>query len=199
MPPQPNPLPALWGRGNKKHLCFDLVEACFGGNGNVTRSPVWIAIGRLDPRLRGDGGLLGAGQELLYCLCGWSPVCSGKSIRVFGKCNVMLDALFNPRTIAVYGASRHPHKVGHTVLKHLLDGGFTGRLIPINPTADEVLGLPCVPDIAAAETPVDLAILVVPPKQVEEMVRQALASCGHPAEKTEPALAALREDIYRPA
>jgi len=86
----------------------------------------------------------------------------------------MLDALFSPRNIAVYGASRHPSKVGHTVLKHLIDGGFDGGLIPINPTADEVLGLPCYRSIAAANVPADLAIIVVPPALVEDSVRQAL-------------------------
>lgn len=88
----------------------------------------------------------------------------------------MLEAIFNPSAIAVYGASKHPHKVGHTVLKHLIDGGYGGRLIPINPTAEEVLGIPCYPNIAAADTPVDMAILVVPPPLVEASVREALAN-----------------------
>ncbi|MBI1320239.1 MAG: CoA-binding protein [Candidatus Hydrogenedens sp.] len=89
----------------------------------------------------------------------------------------MLDAIFNPAAIAVYGASRNPEKVGHTVLKHLLAGGYEGRLVPINPAAEDVLDLPCYPNAAAACVPIDLAILVVPPKLVEASMREAL-DCG---------------------
>jgi len=87
---------------------------------------------------------------------------------------LMLDALFHPSTIAVYGASRNPEKVGHTVLRHLIDGGYDGRLLPINPTVGEVLGLPCHTSAAAAGGGLDLAIVVVPPPVVEEAARDAL-------------------------
>jgi len=86
----------------------------------------------------------------------------------------MLDALFNPRAIAVFGASRHPHKVGHTVLKHLIEGGYEGCLIPVNPTADEVLGIRCYPSVASCGVEVDLGIIVVPPALVEATLLEAL-------------------------
>lgn len=86
----------------------------------------------------------------------------------------MLDAIFSPSSIAVYGASRDPAKVGHAILKHLLAAGYAGRLIPINPSADEVLGLPCFPNAKTAGTALDLAIMVVPTSVIEAATRQAL-------------------------
>ncbi|MFM1919326.1 MAG: hypothetical protein RLZZ303_960 [Candidatus Hydrogenedentota bacterium] len=86
----------------------------------------------------------------------------------------MLESLFDPKAIAVFGASRQPQKVGHTVLKHLIEAGYPGRLVPVNPSAGEVLGLPCLPSLAECDVTVDLAILVVPPAQVEPTLLHAL-------------------------
>jgi acetyltransferase len=73
-----------------------------------------------------------------------------------------LDKLLNPETVAVIGASRHPGKVGHDILVNLIHDGFAGRLIPVNPAAATLLGLPCFPNLAACGLEVDLAIIVVP-------------------------------------
>jgi acyl-CoA synthetase (NDP forming) len=51
-----------------------------------------------------------------------------------------MDDFFYPRSIAVIGASRESGKVGHSVLKNLIDAGFQGKIVPVNPNADEVLG-----------------------------------------------------------
>ncbi|MFP4500066.1 MAG: acetate--CoA ligase family protein [Candidatus Hydrogenedentota bacterium] len=74
----------------------------------------------------------------------------------------MLDHLMKPKTIAVVGASRTPGKVGHAILANLISGGFEGDIIPVNPTADELMGLPCYGSQKAAEKKVDLSIIVVP-------------------------------------
>jgi acetate---CoA ligase (ADP-forming) len=78
----------------------------------------------------------------------------------------MLEELFSPNCIAVIGASRTPGKVGHAILENLVKSGYAGKLVPVNPTTDEVLGLRCYPDVAAAGERVDLSIVVVPPKAV---------------------------------
>ncbi len=46
----------------------------------------------------------------------------------------MLDSLFYPETIAVIGASRTPGKVGHHFLANLINAGFSGSIVPVNPT-----------------------------------------------------------------
>jgi acetyltransferase len=80
-----------------------------------------------------------------------------------------MDDFFYPKSIAVIGASRESGKVGHSVLKNLLDANFQGELIPINPNADEILGLRAYPKIKK----VDLAIVVVPANIVPSVLEDS--------------------------
>ena len=73
-----------------------------------------------------------------------------------------IAALFAPKTVAVIGASAVAGKVGHTVVSNMLDAGFTGKIIPVNPKADEILGLPVTKNIADLPEGLDLAVIVVP-------------------------------------
>ena len=59
----------------------------------------------------------------------------------------MLDALLRPASVAVVGASRTSGKVGHAVLQNLIEGGFEGEIHPVNPGAEEILGLRCHPNL----------------------------------------------------
>jgi acetyltransferase len=74
----------------------------------------------------------------------------------------MLDALLKPESIAVIGASRSPGKVGHELVANLLGSGFTGSLVPVNPSSERILDLPCYPDLASYGRPVDLSVIAVP-------------------------------------
>lgn len=85
-----------------------------------------------------------------------------------------LEFLFKPRSIAVVGASRSPRKIGHTILRNLIAYGFRGRLYPINPRADEILGLRAYPSILDVPGEVDLAVIAVP----AEKVPSVLEECG---------------------
>lgn len=85
-----------------------------------------------------------------------------------------LESLFEPRTVAVIGASREPGKVGHEVVANLKNGGFTGQVVPINPKADSVLGFKCYADLKSYGQPVDLAVVVVPARFVKDAVQQAI-------------------------
>jgi acetyltransferase len=73
-----------------------------------------------------------------------------------------LTPFFNPSGVAVIGASADPRKLSHGVLRNCLSYGYAGAVYPINPRAQEILGLPCYPDIAAVPDPVELAVLMVP-------------------------------------
>jgi acetyltransferase len=88
----------------------------------------------------------------------------------------MLEAFFEPASVAVIGASSTPAKLGHAVLKNLIDGGYVkrGKVYPINPTATEILGLPAYPSVLEVPGPVDLAVIVIPYQHVPE----ALQICG---------------------
>jgi len=48
------------------------------------------------------------------------------------------DALFNPTSVAVVGASSVPGKVGHDIFVNILKGGFSGTLYPVNPSAKSI-------------------------------------------------------------
>jgi acetyl coenzyme A synthetase (ADP forming)-like protein len=74
----------------------------------------------------------------------------------------MLDNLFRPNSVAVIGASREAGKVGHEVLKNLLENKFPGKIFPVNPKADEILGLKVYENILQIPEPAGLAVIVVP-------------------------------------
>jgi len=87
----------------------------------------------------------------------------------------MLDkSIFAPKSVAVFGASRGPGKLGYSVLENIVKDGFQGKVYPVNPTVDEVLGLPCYPDARSIPGDVDLAIAIVPLKQILKVIND----CG---------------------
>jgi acetyltransferase len=87
-----------------------------------------------------------------------------------------LKAFFQPDSVAVIGASRDPAKLGHAVLKNIIDGGYgrRGNIYPINPTAKEILGYPAYPSVLDVPKPIELAVVVIPYPYVPE----ALKACG---------------------
>ena len=87
----------------------------------------------------------------------------------------MLETLLYPKNVAVIGASRTPGKVGHEIFANLIEGGFSpDRIIPINPSADEVLGLKCYPDLKAFGSKVEMTVIAVPNKFVRAAVEEPL-------------------------
>lgn len=85
-------------------------------------------------------------------------------------------ALFEPSSIAVVGASTSPLKWGFRILFNTKSGGYKGALYAVNPNHDEILGLPCYPDIASIPGGVELALIVLPPGLVVEAVRTCAAA-----------------------
>ena len=85
-----------------------------------------------------------------------------------------LDALFNPSSVAVVGASGTPGKVGHDIFVNILKGGFTGTLYPVNPKRDTVLGLKAYPSITAVPTAPDLAVIITPPPTVPGIIKDCV-------------------------
>ncbi len=87
-----------------------------------------------------------------------------------------LAPFFTPRGVAVIGASRDPSKLSYGVIRNLLDPehGYPGPVYPINPKADEILGVRCYSDIALVPDPVELAVLIIPAGAVPA----AVDACG---------------------
>ncbi len=77
---------------------------------------------------------------------------------------MQLNALLNPRTIAVIGASDAPGKVGNVITKNLVESG--AKVYPVNPNETEVMGLRCLPSILDVDDEVDLAVIAVGARHV---------------------------------
>ncbi|MEZ2371257.1 GNAT family N-acetyltransferase [Arthrobacter sp. RCC_34] len=85
-----------------------------------------------------------------------------------------VQELLAPASVAVIGASRHWGKIGHEIMHHLLEGGFTGTVYAVNPSALEVGGGLSYGSITEVPGPVDLAVIAVPYDEVPGVV----AECG---------------------
>jgi acetyltransferase len=82
-----------------------------------------------------------------------------------------MEFFFNPRGIAVIGASANPVKGGYFILNNLMKG-FKGGIYPVNPAYPEIDGLPCYPSVLRVPDPVDLAIIFVPASLVPRVLRE---------------------------
>jgi acetyltransferase len=86
-----------------------------------------------------------------------------------------MDALFNPHSIAVIGASDDPTRIGGLPIRFLRQHGYTGKIFPVNPKYKEIAGLPCFPALAEIPEPVDLALIGIPRQLVFEAVKECAA------------------------
>jgi acetyltransferase len=85
----------------------------------------------------------------------------------------MLEAFFEPTSIAIIGASRKTGKVGHEVIKNVLESGFNGKIFPVNPKAEEILGLKCYPSVLKIPDEIDLGVIIIPAAFVPKVVEEA--------------------------
>jgi len=93
----------------------------------------------------------------------------------------MLNNFFNPKSIAIIGASRTPGKVGYDILKNIIQYDYRGAIYPINPEATEILGLKAYPSILAVPDEVGLAVVAVSPQKVAEVIGQCGSKNTHAA------------------
>lgn len=86
----------------------------------------------------------------------------------------MLEEVFQPRSVALLGASRAPQKWGHVATKQLIAGGFPGAIYLINPSVPEILGRPTYPSLRDVPGPVDLAIITTAFQHVQSSVEDCI-------------------------
>ncbi|HXJ15664.1 MAG TPA: acetate--CoA ligase family protein [Candidatus Polarisedimenticolia bacterium] len=72
-----------------------------------------------------------------------------------------VETFFRPKSVAVVGASTDPKKAGHTVLKNLVSMGYQGKIFPINPHEDSILGFRCYKSVLDIPEPVEICVLLV--------------------------------------
>src|ERR1700691_1870207 len=81
-----------------------------------------------------------------------------------------LDAIFEPRNIAVIGASEAPRSVGRTLLWNLVSSPFGGTVFPVNPKRSSVLGIKAYPSIGDVPEKVDLVVVATPAPTVPSIM-----------------------------
>ncbi|MEM3617955.1 MAG: CoA-binding protein [Candidatus Bathyarchaeia archaeon] len=90
-----------------------------------------------------------------------------------------LDAFFNPKSVAVVGATKKISKAGHVIFKNFVEnkrrGVFKGELYPVNPHEDYILGFQCYPKLTKIPGKLELAVIVVPAEIVPEIMEDAAA------------------------
>lgn len=85
-----------------------------------------------------------------------------------------LEYFFNPKSVAIIGASRFPRKFGYVILENFLTSGYRGRVYPVNPKANEILMTKCYPSIKDIPDSIDLAVIVLPPQKVPQAVYECV-------------------------
>src|ERR1039457_2611656 len=87
--------------------------------------------------------------------------------------NSQLAEIFNPRSIAVVGASGNPVKAGYQFLRTLIAGGYRGKIFPVNPKEREIMGVLCYASILDVPAPLDLLVISLPAPQVLAVMSEA--------------------------
>jgi len=97
-----------------------------------------------------------------------------------------IKKFYELKNIAVVGMSKNPEKAAHYVPKYLTDRGY--NIIPVNPTADEILGKKCYPELSAIPDNVDIVDIFRPSEQVLTVINEAI--------KLKPKVIWLQEGIH---
>lgn len=86
-----------------------------------------------------------------------------------------LDDIFNPESIAVVGATPKSGSFGNRIIKRIIDFGFPGKIYPINPNYDKIVGIETYPEITEVPSNIDTAVVIVPARRTPEVVRGCVA------------------------
>ena len=85
-----------------------------------------------------------------------------------------MNRIMKPDAVAVIGASGETGKIGNSVMKNLINGGYQGKIYPINPSADEIMGMKAYKSVKDVPGDIDVAVFAIPAK----FVAAALVECG---------------------
>src|SRR5919106_717064 len=86
----------------------------------------------------------------------------------------LFQALFEPRAVALVGASSDARKNTSRPQRYLRKHGYTGRIIPVNPGREEIFGEKAYPNISSVPEPIDHAFVMVPAKAVQAAIEQCV-------------------------
>jgi len=87
-----------------------------------------------------------------------------------------LDKFFNPQSVAIIGATEDPQNITSTIIQNLVEMGFKGSLVPVNPHHDKVFGLKCYPSLLDIKEKIDLSVIAISSNHVLEILDQHIGS-----------------------
>lgn len=85
-----------------------------------------------------------------------------------------LEKFLFPKSVAIVGASRNPGRINYHLVANLVNLGYQGKIFPVNPEAQEILGLPAYPSLKSITAPIDLAVIAVSHKFALPILKEAL-------------------------
>lgn len=85
-----------------------------------------------------------------------------------------LDAFFDPGNVAIIGASRDGDKIGHTIMRNFVENRFFGKIYPVNPNADEIMGYSCFDTVQNIDDDVELAVVSVPATIANDVIQDCV-------------------------
>lgn len=90
------------------------------------------------------------------------------------RVNHFLDKFLFPKSVAIVGASRNPWRINYHLVANLINLGYEGEIYPVNPEAQEILGLPAYPSLKSINAPIDLVVIAVSHKFTLSILKEAL-------------------------
>ena len=116
----------------------------------------------LNPVFAGSGGATAVDVRILVDFSQPEPPYRPSEDEILAA----MTRIMEPDSVAVIGASAEEGKIGNSVMKNLIDGGYQGEIYPINPRADEILGKTCYKSVGDIPGEVDIAVFAIPAKFV---------------------------------
>ncbi len=116
----------------------------------------------LNPVLAGPDGATAVDVRILV------DESAGEPVERYSQEEILrsMNRIMKPKSIAVVGASNEEGKIGNSVMKNLINGGYAGEIYPINPKSDEVLGRKAYKSVSEVSGDIDVAVFAVPAKFV---------------------------------
>jgi acetyl-CoA synthetase (ADP-forming)/acetyltransferase len=110
-----------------------------------------------------------------------------------------MDSLFEPGSVAIFGASLRPDRMGTQVMNNMAQSGFAGAIWPVNPKYEQLHGIPCYSRLSALPRAPDLAIICTPPDTVAGLVADLGAKGTRGAIILTPVSDAIRQQVMKAA
>jgi acetyl-CoA synthetase (ADP-forming)/acetyltransferase len=110
-----------------------------------------------------------------------------------------MDSLFEPGSVAIFGASLRPDRMGTQVMNNMAESGFAGAIWPVNPKYEQLRGVPCYPRLSALPRAPDLAIICTPPETVPALIADLGARGTRGAIILTPVSDTIRQQVMRAA